>query len=179
MAPSNAESLAKAGLQYEKIQKNLNDFHIYLSPFNSLKFIKSEDENYKKNTENIWIPYLNLTKITKIDNPEKYGKFISLSETAKLQDLLIEILRTKILPDIEEKLKVLSMKLIPKKVGFFGKEVLNETPSLNFDLRRYADLSFLFQDYFNSFNTYEKLFERIKKVFLLSKNNRKELSLQN
>ncbi len=172
LAPNNAESLPKAGAAYEVAKKNIKDFYLYLSPLNSLKYMPADKVTSPKPLDNPWAAYIKFYK----ESVHNHGKWISMSERAKLQDLMIEVMRSVVIPRIESRLKVLHGKLQPKKTGFFGRESIVETPTLDQDLRQGADLAFLFQDYYNATVYYGKLYGRLmkKQVTQFRKQNRKE-----
>lgn len=146
LAPNNAQSLARVGVAYEAARQSLPDFSLYLAPINSRISCRGYITSVVKfngNTcpDNIWTPYLRIynkeisaTLGTEAKSPtadpgkakgrgnSDLGKYISVSERAKLQDLMIEIIRSLVLPKCETRLQELVAHTQPKRYSFFGSE---------------------------------------------------------
>ncbi len=82
--------------------------------------------------EDLWKRYVKVYKqegeFESFKNAER-GMYIAKAEREKLRDMMVEVIRSVIIPHIEKKFKSLSSHINPKKRSiFFGKEAASAIP---------------------------------------------------
>lgn len=154
LVANNAESLPKAGVKYEQLLKQLHDFHLYLAPLNSLK----HTQDARNSLDDIWSPYI------EIGGEIVRGRYVSMSERVKMQDMIIEIVRDLIIVRAKENIKEVKETLKQSGFGLFRKDVFSTNHNLEFELHLAANCAFMLQDYEEAIVLYSKLHDRAKKV---------------
>lgn len=153
LATNNAESLPKAGSKYESLLKRLPEFRLCLAPLNSLKYLPDSHTP----SEDIWSEHAKNKGTVR-------GKYVSVSEKVKLQDMLLEIIRDVIIVNVRENVKEVNEAFKHTGLVFFNRDAFVANNDLEFELHVAANCAFMFQDYEEAANLYGKLYERAKKV---------------
>jgi len=150
LAPNDPELLAKAGVLYESIKKSISGFHLFLVPFNSLKYCPSSVKQ-----SDIWKFYMRL------GCDKSRGVYLSGSDRAKLEDIATQIIRFIIIPYATDLLKEVKKTKISSLLELFEKK-----SGINSErkLRLSADLAFFLQNYNTAISLYQNILQRLTKV---------------
>jgi len=116
--------------------------------------------------EDLWKPYIKIYR-NGGQKFSEYGMYLSKEERGRIQEIVMDVVKSIVLPWAERKFKALFGSVIPKRLVFFfvseedtSKENAEKT---NWELRFTADLALLLQDYNNAAIHYKRLFERLSK----------------
>eukprot|EP01022_Parablepharisma_sp_SALTPOND_P008445 TRINITY_DN136028_c0_g1_i1.p1 TRINITY_DN136028_c0_g1~~TRINITY_DN136028_c0_g1_i1.p1 ORF type:complete len:1040 (+),score=107.72 TRINITY_DN136028_c0_g1_i1:896-4015(+) len=123
--------------------------------------------------EDIWVPYMKIYKQEGEFDTTRFterGMYVTKTERERIKEVIVEAIRSLILPWVEKKFKKLSASNTPKKrFTWFSKEsasalAVGDKPTKpDWELRFAGDLAFLLQDYNSAVTHYKRLFDRIYK----------------